>query len=672
MEPISATASVLTLLGAIGGTLKFVYNTIVDISDAPHEIQMQSKKLRSLYGVITCLVQVYENLPAEHTAGLQISGIEDFVHDLGLLKLKLEAKSSKLQNSQAHRIRESCKWLLLDRRMKKFFDSLDEWNIVLTQALWVANIAKQNQITEQISSLTLQTQKTGTSTVCSPDMIPLCINNANRNSACEPQLLGPYGHRQTPKLLCNTMRSTGLLLRRRIRVDLRIFGLDIQIGPSISRYQVQRERRIYSKMAIEGFTVALIFHIRHFIPGDFLVTLNGIYDSIYTTGLSVQTRLRFRRTLSLENPCFKAVRMGDVNYLKHKLSIGELCLTDSAPGGYTLLHYAARYAQPNIISLLIDAGADINITNDRGETSLYIATHRSGDIECSRLLLYNGADICHQDIAGRTPLHRFYSSVTRTLLISHANEIDLWLQDNRGMTVLHWASWSSRSTTHEISLVQSQAHIRSHDRPPHTTNSFLSLKDNEGRSMLHYAVQRGNLALITQFFTQPSVSDISMPDHTGKTLLHHAVENGRSAHIFDFLLDRGFDINAKDIEGRTALHFSAMVGNLSAVRRLLERGPEHQLSEMDIHGQTPLDLAAAVGHREVVEFLKTRGAKYEWTQECGSFNWNAGRERLRNHMARRAGGTLFYILIITIVFLIFDIRPSRRVVKYFSADDTVQ
>lgn len=71
--------------------------------------------------------------------------------------------------------------------------------------------------------------------------------------------------------------------------------------------------------------------------------------------------------------------------------------------GNTPLGVAAAYGRTDTARLLLDAGADVNATNEWGATALLLAV-RSGNFETAALLLRRGADPTPSDYKGDTAL----------------------------------------------------------------------------------------------------------------------------------------------------------------------------------------------------------------------------------------------------------------------------
>ncbi len=64
----------------------------------------------------------------------------------------------------------------------------------------------------------------------------------------------------------------------------------------------------------------------------------------------------------------------------------------------------ARTESPSIISILLQAGSDPNVQDERGRTALIWCALRSGDVAAARALINGGADPTLTDENGRTAL----------------------------------------------------------------------------------------------------------------------------------------------------------------------------------------------------------------------------------------------------------------------------
>ena len=106
------------------------------------------------------------------------------------------------------------------------------------------------------------------------------------------------------------------------------------------------------------------------------------------------------------------------------------------------------------------------------------------------------------------------------------------------------------------------------------------------------------------FFLDKMDCDVEAKDANDRTLFQCACDSDEE--IAFLLIERGADVNIVDVEGLTALHWSAHVGHSSLCRVLVEKGCE--VNAQAKLGATPLMVACAGAHHDIVELLIERGA----------------------------------------------------------------
>ncbi|KAL0403248.1 UNVERIFIED_CONTAM: Acyl-CoA-binding domain-containing protein 1 [Sesamum radiatum] len=80
---------------------------------------------------------------------------------------------------------------------------------------------------------------------------------------------------------------------------------------------------------------------------------------------------------------------------------------------------------------------------------------------------------------------------------------------------------------------------------------------------------------------------LNLKDTEGRTPLHWAVDRGH-LNVTVLILEKKADVNAKDDEGQTALHYAAVCERAAIAKLLMEHGADIQIKDKE--GNTPVDV----------------------------------------------------------------------------------
>ncbi|KAF1777146.1 Ankyrin repeat-containing domain [Phytophthora cactorum] len=101
------------------------------------------------------------------------------------------------------------------------------------------------------------------------------------------------------------------------------------------------------------------------------------------------------------------------------------------------------------------------------------------------------------------------------------------------------------------------------------------------------------------------------------------------------LLDNGVNLDVKDEDERTPLHWACATGRLDVAEFLLERG-KAAVNVQDDAGWTPLMSAASAGHGDIVGLLLSEGADANLPNENGQIPLHYHRGRLDTELSKGA------------------------------------
>ncbi len=192
--------------------------------------------------------------------------------------------------------------------------------------------------------------------------------------------------------------------------------------------------------------------------------------------------------------------------------------TDEASGA-TPLTWAAQCGTPEIVSWLIEAGADIE-ARDKLDMTPLITAAEAGNLAIFTLLMEKGADLSARTFYGKNSLHAACGSKGSLDLVRCIYErgVDLNLSDKYGATPI---SWAVKRGKRDIALFLLEMGANPAGDP---AASF---------SPLHLAVKGGDLGLVQELVRRGA--NVNAPGARGSTPLTYAAD----AAIRDFLLQNG-------------------------------------------------------------------------------------------------------------------------------------
>jgi len=298
-------------------------------------------------------------------------------------------------------------------------------------------------------------------------------------------------------------------------------------------------------------------------------------------------------TLEGDRPISVAIRDHNMEMIRLLVDLGvNINGIGSARRDVTALEYAIENSDLEIVKLLVDLGADVNLVNVSREskTPLHFAVE-AGKEDILGFLIDKGANINARDVNGMAPLH--YAVKKGSIDI-----VGLLLDKGADIEIVN--------RNRETPLIFSVA-IEKPEVAKYLINRGANLlaKDRNGNSVLHLCAENGFLELIEYIFEKGGGSiDINDTNKKKETPLHMAVRNNR-ADVVKFLVEKGADIEARDVLGATPLFASLEVDNLDLAKYLVEKGADINVEAFN--GKRLVHLAGSSKTVDTIKWLVSLG-----------------------------------------------------------------
>ncbi|XP_072464629.1 E3 ubiquitin-protein ligase MIB2 isoform X3 [Notamacropus eugenii] len=251
--------------------------------------------------------------------------------------------------------------------------------------------------------------------------------------------------------------------------------------------------------------------------------------------------------------------------------------------GDTALHYTAFGNQAEVTRVLLSRGASANLINNSKCTALHVAVHM-GFPEVVQALCDQGCDVNIPDMCGDTPLHRAISADAKGIIgiLTEVPTIDFTASNCQGFNLLHYAALKGNVLAVKRILARAR--------------QLVDTKKDDGFTALHLAALN-NHREVAEILIKEGRCDVNIRNNRHQLPLHLAVTQAHVAllllllqassflgsteltvgiAIACFLAQEGADVNYANHRGKCPLDVVTDGRGAQAIRSFAQRFREQQ------------------------------------------------------------------------------------------------
>lgn len=257
------------------------------------------------------------------------------------------------------------------------------------------------------------------------------------------------------------------------------------------------------------------------------------------------------------NNVWEAVFIGDINVVKQAITDGTDVNAKNPQFGDPLLNTAALMGHTEILTFLLDKGADVNVRNKDGNTALHLAAFL-GRVDAVELLLKHGIDANVQNNDGGSAMDSAKVDWATTQMILSMIRIEM---DEAELK-------AGRAAVIKL--------LSQHLKNAMETQDDIWTAAAEG-DLVAIKKHLGNDVDVNAFDPKFGVSPLSWAALSGQT------------EAAKLLIEKGADVNAKNRDGTNPLHSAAFLGRIEIAKLLIDKGVDINARGND--GSLPMNSA---------------------------------------------------------------------------------
>ncbi|XP_062577762.1 ankyrin-1-like [Saccostrea cucullata] len=317
----------------------------------------------------------------------------------------------------------------------------------------------------------------------------------------------------------------------------------------------------------------------------------GVID--YLIGLRLDVNVPF--LIDNTSPMHEAIQLRYVDVVKKLLKAKTININQKNAKDESPLILAAKYHLHEAFLALLEAGADCNIQDRKGNTALMMGVVRG--MEYVKPLIEKGAKV---NIIN----HRDQSALSFALHLENTEMVSYLLENGADPDVM-----SSDGTPPIVFASITGAYDITQKLVKHGAN--VTSKNVQGYTALHVAAWNGYCNIVQLLLDSGMSHDTRTED--GNTPLSLAAHGNHTA-VIDMLLPLGCNVNNADKDDDTPLLYASFNKNLEMVTKLVNAGANPDCKNK--HNTTPLWNAVYKNDLSTIKYLIVKNVELE-VVSCG-------------------------------------------------------